>query len=78
MKYIRMQKLHDSPSGKTQVFGVFTKAGISALGVIKWYAPWRAYAFFPNAGTLYEPVCLRDLATFCEQQTRERRAEVRR
>ena len=49
------------------------------LGFVEWHTPWRCYAFFSAADTLYERTCLRDLADFCDQATRDhlaaRRAE---
>jgi hypothetical protein len=44
------------------------------IGWVSWFARWRRYAFFPVAGTVYDPDCLRDLATFCEERTAERKA----
>ena len=66
-----------SPSGITSIFTVAPKQGGGALGTVRWYAPWRKYAFFPRPDTLYEQDCLRDIATFCENETaaqRKRRA----
>ena len=34
------------------------------LGVVKWYSPWRRYAFFPNPDTLYDVSCLGELVEF--------------
>lgn len=44
-----------------------------ALGFIRWYGAWRKYAFVPNTETIFEATCLRDIADFCERQTREHR-----
>ena len=30
----------------------------STLGFIKWHAPWRKYAFFPNPGTTFDANCM--------------------
>ena len=43
------------------------------LGQVKWYGPWRCYSFFPEAGTLFEKQCLRDIAAFCEWAHSQRR-----
>ena len=40
-----------------------------ALGVIKWYGPWRCYAFFPYAQTIFECKCLANIAEFCKTRT---------
>jgi hypothetical protein len=51
--------------------------GGQVIGHIEWYARWRCYAFFPAAETVFEKTCLRDLADFCEQATRDRAAARR-
>lgn len=35
------------------------------LGVVKWFAQWRQYGFYPEAGTVYEKTCLTDIKNFC-------------
>lgn len=52
--------------------GDFAKAH---LGWIGWYAPWRKYCFFPKGDTVYEKVCLREIANFCERKTSEHKAK---
>ena len=43
--------------------------GNGDLGMIQWYGPWRQYAFFPVGATVFEKTCLRDIASFCEDET---------
>lgn len=62
-----------SPSGKTVVFTVAPKDSGAAIGEVRWYGPWRKYAFFPRPETVFEQDCLRDIATFCEQETKQHR-----
>lgn len=50
-------------------------ADLHELGQVKWYGPWRCYAFFPADGTLFERVCLRDIAAFCDWLMAERKRE---
>ena len=59
------------PKPKTLTWFVYPKEGIDHLGIVQWYGPWRKYCFFPEHGSLYEQVCLREIADFCEQRTRE-------
>jgi hypothetical protein len=40
------------------------------LGMVSWYGPWRKYCFFPMGNTVYEQVCLREIADFCESETK--------
>jgi hypothetical protein len=47
------------------------------IGGVRWYAPWRKYCFFPQPNTVYEQLCLREIADFCERETaahKERKA----
>jgi hypothetical protein len=64
-------QLEDRLGGmKTDVWHVWSVRNPPAhLGVVKWAATWRRYAFFPGPQTLYEEECLRDLATFLVEQT---------
>jgi hypothetical protein len=42
----------------------------TVLGTISWFSRWRKYAFDPLAKTVYEEVCLREIAQFIEEETR--------
>lgn len=70
-KWIYIDFLCKSKSGKTNIYQVMNK-GLH-LGDIKWWSPWRKYAFFPEEGTLFEQDCLRDIAEFIEKQMGKRR-----
>jgi len=73
-KWITFESPRPSKSGKTQEWGVVVKDAPAAyLGTVKWFGRWRRYAFFPERETIFEPTCLRDLAAFCEEQTRAHR-----
>lgn len=72
-KWIEFLAAGASPSGKTAKYAVRAKDGDALLGVVRWFAPWRKYAFFPQPETLYEQDCLRDIAAFCEAETRAHR-----
>ena len=58
---------------KTNIWDVVTAEKCEKLGVIKWFPHWRKYAFFPNMETVYENICLKDIAEFIEEQMREKR-----
>jgi hypothetical protein len=55
---------------KTCVWEVNTINGKFTLGLVKWFPPWRKYAFFPEHSTLHEEVCLGEIAEFLVWATR--------
>lgn len=62
------------PSRKTRQWSVSCRGAL--LGRVSWYAQWRRYCFWPNVSTniLFDPSCLREIADFCEAQTKEHKA----
>lgn len=56
-------------AAKTRRFEVTTSGG-DRIGMVAWYAPWRKYTFQPDARTVYEWVCLRELASVSEMLTK--------
>ena len=61
---------------KTKSFAVLTLSKpVQMLGWVKWYAPWRKYAFFPKEFTVYETDCLKLITTFIDQLMVERKVE---
>lgn len=72
-KWLRFVVAGQKP--KTTVWCVVAKEGGATLGRVAWFGRWRKYAFAPNATleTFFEEACLRDIAQFCEERTREHR-----
>lgn len=76
--WIKFNEGPHSPSGKTQTWFVKTKDDSRAyLGEIRWYAPWRCYAFWPEPGTIFERDCLRNIANFCGDQTQQHKWQLK-
>jgi hypothetical protein len=74
MSWINFLPCGATPSGKTQIWTVRATLQAGAiLGMIRWHGAWRKYAFYPNKDTLFEEDCLRDIANFCEGQTKQHR-----
>lgn len=75
----RLSPAQPRGGGRTQRWDVVTKGGSEkevggiVIGHVSWWGAWRKYAFFPNAGTLFEEDCLRDIATFLGQRMADRR-----
>lgn len=80
-KWLEFSEPSPSKSGKTKMWEVYSsKDGDSGvwLGDIRWTGRWRRYAFYPGSDMMFEHGCLRDLADFCEQQTKVHRQKRRR
>ncbi len=43
------------------------------LGVIKWYAPWRRYCFWPASHCLFDRSCLSEVIEFIDEQMQARK-----
>lgn len=56
-----------SASEKTEIFSVLS--GDLELGRIAFFGRWRKYCFYPNINTLYDHLCLTEIATFCKKET---------
>lgn len=61
-------------SKKTKTFEINAKEGGYKLGVVKWYASWRKYSFFPEPNTLFESKCLQDITDFMNGLMEERKS----
>ena len=63
-KYLEFSLIEEKPIGlgqKIKIIGVWSKKNANRLGIIKWYGPWRQYAFFPENDTLFNVDCLADI-----------------
>ncbi|KKM91198.1 hypothetical protein LCGC14_1230900 [marine sediment metagenome] len=70
--YIKFHGPYSSATGKTSIWEVIPKdADHTRIGEVRWFGRWRKYAFFPLSETVFEQVCLRDIADFCETKTKE-------
>ncbi len=68
--YIYFNQGPGSLSGKTKTWIVRSDYG-PLLGQVKWWAPWRKYTFLPCDDTVFEQVCMREIAQFIEDRTEE-------
>lgn len=62
---------------RTSIWLVRSKENGFTLGFVKWYGPWRKYAYFPNSDTVYEETCNRDIADFIENETKKHRERLK-
>lgn len=53
---------------KTDIWSIEGRSGV--LGYVRWHGPWRGYAMFPEPNTIFNATCLRELASFTDEQTR--------
>lgn len=75
--YIEFHEVPGPASGKTRRWIVYAQGG-GHLGDVRWFARWRCYGFYPQAETVFERTCLRDIAQFCERETVEQRGRRNR
>ena len=71
-KWIQFMVAAPRPGTLTRRWEVLSTGGV-LLGEIRWWNSWRCYVFFHGDSTLFEPTCLRDIASFLEVQTGGRR-----
>lgn len=64
------------PAPKTRRVWVVNKHDDTCLGNIGWFGRWRRYAFYPNDGTLFEQDCMRDIANYIEEMTKQHREKA--
>ena len=69
-KYVDFGLIEEKP--KTKVWGVYTKNEGELIGIVSWYASWRQYCLEPDPGTVWARSCLRDVASFIEEQMEAR------
>lgn len=75
-KWLEFQELEMQPNKKTKTFLVWNKENDEVpIGEIKWYGPFRKYAFYPQPNTVYEPTCMQDITDFLNDLMDERKAE---
>lgn len=65
-KWIYFELAHKGE--KTCVWYVINRRSESAIGEIKWYGPWRQYAFFPVMGTVFNPDCMDHICKFIRSE----------
>jgi hypothetical protein len=82
--FIMFKRSGMSKSGRTQLWGIYASEDDQFLGGVSWYGPWRQYVFHPAGATIFEKVCLGDIAQFLkdladlrkEQKNRERESKL--
>ena len=72
--YIRFEKGPPKPRTKTWFVALKFCQG-RVTGEIRWFSQWRKYMFFPFGEHGYDHICLREIAAFCEEQTRLHKAK---
>jgi len=70
-EYITFVELPPKP--KAKMFDVMNMKSDDWLGVVRWYAPWRKYCFFPADDIVFCADCLRDIQDFINKLMDERR-----
>lgn len=72
-KWIVFEKIGKSKTGKTNIWRVSDAKGGYEVAEIRWYGRWRRYALFPLGFTIFDHECLREVADFCETESKKAR-----
>lgn len=64
------------PGMKTYIYGVYAIKNKEGLGLVKWYAPWRQYCFFPCKGTVWSKGCMQEITFFIDKIMEERKNAI--
>lgn len=74
-KYLTFElSVNRNPS--TWIINVMSEDGY-CLGRIKWYAQWRQYAFYPEAVTIFEKTCLKDITNFVKLMNEQQKKGIK-
>ena len=58
---------------KTNLYDVRNKSGFT-IGIVKWYAPWRQYCFYPGPfDILLNNDCMREITDFLDGLKKQRK-----
>lgn len=57
------------PKPRTLTWWVVNRYEDTPLGWVAWFPRFRCYSFYPKDDTVYEKVCLREIASFYERKT---------
>ena len=64
-KYIQFRLLEQKP--KTLVYEILNNHSLDQIGIVKWYANWRQYTFFPDNNCIFSTGCLEDIIDFTKK-----------
>lgn len=66
----------DNGNLKTRLWEIRAKRSGHLLGYVRWYSPWRKYAFLPVPTSVFEEDCLHDIAEHLEMATAGHKGEI--
>ncbi len=72
-KYQYVKFVERSRTTKTICWSCRNIRSDAELGIVKWYAPWRRYCYFPLCQAVYSVGCLADIQDFIENAMDARR-----
>lgn len=76
-KWILFREDDPSPGQirRTRLWHVISRKRGNIIGEIKWYPGWHRYALFPTPNTVWDEICMRDVAEFCQEQTNDQKRQ---
>lgn len=73
-RYITFSNLGPAPGRLTNRYRIDSEHG-GVLGFVRWWGGWRKYVLEPGEDTVFEETCLREIAAFCADMTKQHRAK---
>jgi hypothetical protein len=71
-EYIHFVLDESFQSAKTTRWFCSSNSSDDVLGIVKWYAAWRQYCFFPSEDSIFNNGCLADIQDFIKQLMQDR------
>lgn len=75
-KYLEFKIMPKLPGRKTRQWQIISRNHGDVLGGVGWFGRWRQYTFHPTPNTVFNPICMREIADFCEAQTKNQRKGI--
>lgn len=77
-EYLRFEDSRlPTPGRKTRTVDIISERSNKRLGQIRWYSRWRQYTFHPDALTIWNPQCLKQISDEIDKLNRQHREKLR-
>ena len=70
-KFITIKQVDGELFEKNPVYRIFNNKGITQLGILSFYKPWKQYVFSSQPDCVFNNSCLRDVLDFMENKVKK-------